>query len=155
MTIAHLLPDLGSSDILHTIQAAIAPVVLISGVGLLLLTLTARLGRIVDRARLLAAERRSAGPEMRPGLDAQLRILAHRARLIRLAVALSASSVAIIGILITVLFLGLLMQRDVAAAAALLFVASLLSLVAAMLVFVRELFQALTALHLTFEEPPA
>lgn len=146
--------DPGSAEILHTIQAAIAPVVLISGVGLLLLTLTARLGRIVDRARLLAAERRTAGPELRAALDAQLLILAHRAKLIRLAVALGASSVAIIGILITVLFLGLLLDWDVAAAAALLFVASLLSLVAAMLVFVRELFQALTALHLTFEAPP-
>jgi hypothetical protein len=148
------MPEPGSTDILHTIQAAIAPVVLISGVGLLLLTLTARLGRIVDRARLLAAERRSAGPELRPGLNAQLLILAHRAKLIRLAVALGAISVAIIGILITVLFLGLLLNWDVAGAAALLFVASLLSLVAAMLVFVRELFQALTALHLTFEESP-
>lgn len=148
------MPDLGSSDILRTIQAAIAPVVLISGVGLLLLTLTARLGRIVDRARLLAAERRTAGPESRESLNAQLHILAHRARLIRLAVALSASCVAIIGILITVLFLGLLLNRDVAIVAAFLFVVSLLSLVAAMLVFVRELFQALTALHLTFDEPP-
>lgn len=148
------MSDLGPSDILGTIQAAIAPVVLISGVGLLLLTLTARLGRIVDRARLLAGERRLAGPETRPLLDAQLRILARRARLVRLAVTLSASSVAIIGILITVLFLGLLLKWNVAAAAALLFVLGLLSLVAAMLVFVRELFQALTALHLTFEEPP-
>lgn len=142
------------SDILGTIQAAIAPVVLISGVGLLLLTLTARLGRIVDRSRLLAAERRMAPPAERASLDSQLTILGHRARLIRLAVALSASSVAIIGVLITVLFIGLLLEWDVALVAALLFVASLLSLVAAMLVFVRELFHALTALSLTLGDPP-
>jgi len=147
-----LLPE--PSAILQTIQAAIAPVVLISGVGLLLLTLTARLGRIVDRTRLLAADRRHAGPEARAGLDAQLGILRHRARLIRLAVALSASAVAMIGLLITVLFLGLLLSWNVAFAAVLLFVASLLSLVAAMLVFVRELLQALTALSLTVDDPP-
>lgn len=148
------VPALVPADILRIIQAAIAPVVLISGVGLLLLTLTARLGRIVDRTRLLAAERRAAEPRARPSLDAQLTILAQRARLIRLAVALSASSVAMIGILIAVLFLGLLLNWNVAVAAALLFVVSLLSLVAAMLVFVRELFQALTALRLLVQELP-
>lgn len=147
------LPAAG--DILRIIQAAIAPVVLISGVGLLLLTLTSRLGRIVDRTRILAAERRGAPAEERAGLDRQLAILAHRARLIRLAVALSASSVAIIGILITVLFLGLLLGWDVALAGALLFVTGLLTLVAAMLVFVRELFHALTALSLTLQDPLA
>lgn len=145
------MPIPPSPEILQTIQAAIAPVVLISGVGLLLLTLTARLGRIVDRTRLLAAERRTADPAQRDTLDAQLAILAHRARLIRLAVALGAGSVALIGILITVLFLGLLLHFDVAAPAAVLFVISLLSLVAAMLVFVRELQQALTALDLTLD----
>jgi hypothetical protein len=149
------MPILDPTDILRTIQAAIAPVVLISGVGLLLLTLTARLGRIVDRTRLLAAERRLADPATRAGLDAQLTILGRRARFIRLAVALSASSVALIGILITVLFVGLLMAWNVALVAALLFVISLLSLVAAMLVFVRELFQSLTALDWTVHEPPA
>jgi hypothetical protein len=149
------VPPIAPDDILRIIQAAIAPVVLISGVGLLLLTLTARLGRIVDRTRRVAAERRHAGAEERSRLDAQLVILGRRARLIRLAVALSASSVAMIGVLITVLFLGLLMGWHVALAAALLFMASLLSLVAAMLVFVGELFHALTALDLTLHDPAA
>jgi len=129
-------------------------VVLISGVGLLLLTLTARLGRIVDRSRLLAADRREATGAERDGLDVQLTILAHRARLIRLAVALGASSVAMIGVLIVVLFLGLLLQWNVGRAAALLFVGSMLALVAAMLVFVRELFSALTALQVDLDGRP-
>jgi hypothetical protein len=147
-------PAYEPADILRLIQAAIAPVVLISGVGLLLLTLTTRLGRIVDRTRLLASERRAAPPAAHAGLDAQLAILARRAGLIRLAVALSASSVAMIGILIAVLFLGLLLGWNIAIAAVLLFVASLLSLVAAMLVFVSELFQALSALELSVDAPP-
>jgi hypothetical protein len=147
------VPTLVPADILGIIQAAIAPVVLISGVGLLLLTLTARLGRIVDRTRLLAAERRAADPDQRSSLETQLKILAYRAQLIRLAVALCASSVAMIGILIAILFLGLLLGWNLVVTAGLLFVASLLSLVAAMLVFVVELFQALTALRITVEDP--
>ena len=46
---------LGPEHVLEVIQAAIAPVVLISGVGLLLLTLSGRLGRIVARTRIVAA----------------------------------------------------------------------------------------------------
>lgn len=146
--------SLDPSNVLRIIQAAVAPVVLISGVGLLLLTLTARLGRIVDRTRLLATERRTANPEDRRALDIQLTILSRRARLVRLAVALSASSVAIIGLLITILFLGLLLGWNVTLSCILLFVAALLSLVAAMLVFVRELFEALTALDLSVRTAP-
>lgn len=146
---------LAASDILRIIQGATAPVVLISGVGLLLLTLTARLGRIVDRTRILAEERRVAEPALRDHLDGQLAVLARRASLIRTAAALSAFSVALTGVLIALLFLGLLLNWNVAMAAAILFVVSLLCLVAAMLAFVRELFQALTALQLHVHNPPA
>ena len=38
-------------DIVPVLQIAIGPVILISGVGLLLLTMTNRLGRAIDRAR--------------------------------------------------------------------------------------------------------
>ncbi len=147
--------SMGSTDILRVIQAATAPVVLISGVGLLLLTLTARLGRIVDRTHLLAGERRTAQPPEMRSIEAQLLILGRRARLIRLAVTLSALAVAMTGVLIAILFLGLLLDLQLALVAAALFVGSLLSLVAAMLVFVQELFHALTALELNVSEPPA
>ena len=140
--------ELQSADILRTIQAAIAPVVLISAIGLLLLTLTARLGRIVDRSRLLAAERRggSHDHDAVARIDGQLRILNARARLVRLAVALSASAIGLSGVLVVVLFVAMLAQMNVAIVAAILFIASMLSLVLAMLAFVRELFLALKAL---------
>lgn len=141
-------------DVLRIIQAAVAPVVLISGVGLLLLTLSARLGRIVDRTRIVAAERRVATPPQRGWFDTQIAILEHRARLIRLALALSATSVGVIGILIAVLFLGLLLGWSVTIACTLLFVTALLCLVVAMFVFVRELFQSLTALKLSVHSAP-
>jgi hypothetical protein len=141
-------------DVLRIIQAAVAPVVLISGVGLLLLTLSARLGRIVDRTRIVAAERRTATPSQRDWLDTQLSILERRARLIRLALALSATSVGVIGVLIAVLFLGLLLGWNVTIICTLLFVTALLCLVVAMFVFVRELFQSLTALKLSVHAAP-
>jgi hypothetical protein len=139
------------SDLLKIIQAAIAPVVLISGVGLLLLTLSARLGRIVDRTRIVAAERRTADGGSREMLNTQLAVLRNRARLIRFALALSASSVALVSLLIIGLFLGLLLSWNMTVPCTFLFIGSLLSLVTAMLVFVRELFEALTALDLSID----
>ena len=41
------------ADISHTIQVAVAPVFLLSALGTTLSVLTTRLGRIIDRARLL------------------------------------------------------------------------------------------------------
>ena len=140
-------------SLLAVIQAAIAPVVLISGVGLLLLTLSARLGRIVDRTRLVAGELHTASPGERGGLEHQLAVLRRRARLIRLALALSAGAVALIGVLITLLFLGLLLGWNVALVCTLLFVAALTCVVVAMFVFVRELSESLVALELSIRSP--
>lgn len=144
-----------SLGILGPIQAATAPVVLISGIGLLLLTLTGRLGRIVDRARLLADRRIDAATAERQGLEAQLAVLRRRARLVRLSILLCAAAIVLLAVLIAVLFVGLLLEADVATLAAILFIASVGCLVAGLLAFVRELFEALTALDLSLEQRPA
>ena len=140
-------------NLLAVIQAAIAPVVLISGVGLLLLTLSARLGRIVDRTRLVAAELHAAPQGERGPLEHQLAVLRRRARLIRLSLTLSASAVALIGVLMTLLFLGLVLGWNVTLACTLLFVAALTCVVVAMFVFVRELSESLVALELSIQPP--
>ena len=140
-------------NLLAVIQAAIAPVVLISGVGLLLLTLSARLGRIVDRTRLVAAELHAAPQGERGPLEHQLAVLRRRARLIRLSLTLSASAVALIGVLMTLLFLGLVLGWNLTLACTLLFVAALTCVVVAMFVFVRELSESLVALELSIQPP--
>jgi hypothetical protein len=135
-------------DLTHAIQSAIAPVVLISGIGLLLLTLTGRLGRIVDRTRLLIRERAASAPEQQRLIEAQLRVLGRRARLVRLALGLSAASIALIGVVVTVLFVSAFVELPLSGVVVVLFVASSLSIVAAMLAFMRELQMSLTALEL-------
>ena len=142
---------MNSANLLAVIQAAIAPVVLISGVGLLLLTLSARLGRIVDRTRLVAAELHAAAEGARGGLEHQLSVLRHRARLIRLSLTLSASAVALVGVVMTLLFLGLVLGWNVTLVCTLLFVAALTCVVVAMFVFVRELSESLVALELSIQ----
>ncbi len=44
------------NEIIPVLQTAIGPVILISGVGMLLLVMTGRFGRMIDRARVLAKE---------------------------------------------------------------------------------------------------
>jgi ABC-type polysaccharide/polyol phosphate export permease len=151
----HVVDHFGMNpvNLLGVIQAAIAPVVLISGVGLLLLTLSARLGRIVDRTRLVAAELRAAPADDRDGLEHQLSVLRHRARLIRLSLTLSASAVALVGVVMTLLFLGLVLGWNVTLVCTLLFVAALTCVVVAMFVFVRELSESLVALELSIRSP--
>ena len=53
--------DYPISDLVTILQTAISPVILISGVGLLLLTMTNRLGRTIDRSRGLSDETEKAG----------------------------------------------------------------------------------------------
>ena len=53
------------ADITHTIQLAVAPVFLLSALGTVLSVLATRLGRIIDRARLLEARFPSLGAEFK------------------------------------------------------------------------------------------
>ena len=47
------MPFLTLTELIPILQIAVGPVILISGVGLLLLSMTNRLGRAIDRARIL------------------------------------------------------------------------------------------------------
>ena len=135
-------------DLARVIQAAVVPVVLISGVGLLLLTMTNRLGRIVDRARALVRELPDAEDIGRLRIQAQLQILLRRARLVRLAVTLGSMSVLLVGALVAVLFVAAVMRTDLVAVAAMIFALCMVALIASMLAFLREIHLSLHALEL-------
>ena len=68
-----------TSALLPIIQLAITPVILISGVGALMLSLTNRMGRIVDRTRNLALQVQQADADSKAHLETQLDILWRRA----------------------------------------------------------------------------
>src|SRR3954468_22462709 len=78
------------TDLIPILQVAIGPVILVSGVGLLLLSMTNRLGRCIDRSRLLAEALRKADAQDRSRFVSQLKVLSRRARLVRLAIILAA-----------------------------------------------------------------
>lgn len=137
-----------TSELARVIQVAVGPMVLISGVGLLLLVLTNRLARIVDRARKVNAESTSSQRRQ------ELKTLGRRARLVHGSITLLTLSVLLVGLLISVLFLGALMQWELWVLASSLFVGALLAIVMGMLLFLREIFVSLAILNFEPEGPP-
>jgi hypothetical protein len=142
------MPSTRLHDLIPVLQIAIAPVILISGVGLLLLSLTNRFGRAVDRSRQLIAEMRKAGEADRHRLAAQVAILFRRARLIQTAIVLCAASVLFAAILIIALFFTALMKVESAMVISALFVACLISLIFSLVAFLIQIHLSLKALNL-------
>ena len=140
--ISHLIPVL---------QMAIGPVILISGVGLLLLTLANRFGRAVDRSRQLDKESQGAAESERKRLSGQVEVLYRRAKLIRLAIIMAATSVLLVAVLIIVLFVAALLKLEVGVILVLLFICCLASLIVSLLAFIREIQLSLNALRLELE----
>jgi Protein of unknown function (DUF2721) len=136
------------SSILPVIQLSITPVILISGMGALLLTLTNRLGRIVDRTRILAGQLHGAEPAQRAHYENQLAIMWRRAQLVRLAVTLAGSSMLLSCLLVVIIFLDATFHREFAIELVGVFITSVLLLIAGLGAFLRDINLSLHALRL-------
>jgi hypothetical protein len=144
-------------ELIPVLQVAIGPVILISGVGLLLLTLTNRYGRTIDRSRELVRKQRECAETDRQRLAGQVEILYRRARLIRLSILLSGVSALLASVLIIVLFLTALWKLEVGLVISLLFIACMVSLSGSLVAFIRDINLSLGALklELDYEKPAA
>ena len=142
------MPTTLLNEIVPVLQVAIGPVILISGVGLLLLTMTNRLGRAIDRARLLKAELAKRTDTEREQLLAQVNIIYRRARLIRLSITLAALSVLLVSALIITLFVTVLLHLELGFLVASIFIACMVSLFASLVAFIRDINLSLHALKL-------
>jgi predicted MFS family arabinose efflux permease len=143
---------LSVAQLIPVLQTAIGPTILISGVGLLLLTMTNRLARTIDRTRATARELANASEEHRGKGREELRVLWRRARLIRLSIALASTSALFAAILIIALFLTALLHFESAELIAALFIICLANLIGSLAVFIHDVNLALHALKL--ELPP-
>jgi len=138
------MPDISNTELVPILQTAIGPVILISGIGLLLLTMTNRLGRTVDRARDLKA----GLSDRQQHFENQLAILWSRARILRLSILLASMSVLCVAVLIIVLFLTVLMRIELAWLVSGLFIGSMLLLIGSLVVLIHDINQSLAALKL-------
>lgn len=136
------------ADLIPTLQLAIGPVILISGVGLLLLSMTNRFGRIIDRAHLLAHASGEPGGASYAAAAEQLAILARRARIVRAAIMLATISALLAATLVIAIFGGVLLHLSIAAAIVGLFGLCMVSLIASLLFFLSDINLSLRALWL-------
>ncbi len=129
------------------LQTAIGPAILISGIGLLLLSMTNRLGRVIDRARALATR----SPEVSQRQQSQLAILLRRARILRGSILMASLSALCAAFLIIVLFMSALMTIGLAWVIGGLFVACMALLIVSITLFVYDVNQSLAALRLEIQ----
>jgi CBS domain containing-hemolysin-like protein len=134
-------------DVAHVIQSALAPVFLISGVGVMLGVLTNRLARIVDRARVWEAEAEKE-TERAADLEERLQVLARRSRYISTAITMCAVSALLIALVVVALFANAFLAVNLAGLIAILFVAAMLALTGAFLVFLIEVRIATAAIRI-------
>lgn len=143
-----LVTDGGSLPI---IQTAITPVILLSGVGALMITLTNRMGRIVDRTRILAGQAQQAAADARSHIDEQLGIMWRRAKLLRLSVTFAGLSMLLSCILVMVIFVDAFLERRFGIEMVVIFGLSVISLILALGAFLRDIWMSLWALHIEVE----
>lgn len=138
--------ELSAGGPLELIQLSITPVILISGLGALVISMTNRMGRIVDRTRLLAGLARQASDDERGHLVTQLKVMFRRAKLMRLAMTLIVSSMFVSGLLITLIFLSALTELQLAAGIFAVFLVSVVLMLGGLAAFVADLWVSLVAL---------
>ncbi len=125
-------------DVFEALQLAVSPVILISAYGLLLLSMTNRLGRAIDRARQLVREGAAK--------EEQIAIIARRAVWIRSAIVFTSLALIAAALLVLVLFASVLLPVGIAPVVSVLFIGSLVCLVVGLAYFLIDIFGSLHAM---------
>ena len=128
------------ADVTHVIQLAIAPVFLLTAVCTLLNVLVNRLGRAVDRRRLLVARLPQLDAEICASANGELVYLERRAQLIYVAIALAVLSALLICLAIGAAFVDAMVRFNFAAGIATFFAMAMLALIGSLGAFLREIF---------------
>ena len=139
------------TQLIPVLQVAIGPAILISGVGLVLMMLTTRLGRTTDRVRYLLRDLRESAETERDMLSRQIGMLFRRARLIRVAIALAGTSALLASVMVITLFVSVLWQLDIGVIVTLLFMLCMVCLISALSAFMLDVQWTLRALRMELE----
>ena len=146
-----MLPSPYLSTVSETIQAAIAPVFLLAGIGAFLNVMVGRLSRIVDRARTIEQlHPRSTGQEHDRHVW-ELRIIDRRIAVINNAIFLCTASALVVCVVVALMFVSRLANLHVGLWVAATFIVSMLLLMAGLVYFLIEVRISLGAIHIRKE----
>jgi hypothetical protein len=132
-------------DVARLIQLAVAPVFLLTAVGTMIGVLSTRLGRAVDRSRYLEERLRQMLPEGQKLARDELATLSRRVRLVYGAMVLAVICALFVGLLIAVAFVDAFIEIDLSKFIGLLFIGAMVAFIFSLLVFLREIFLAVTS----------
>jgi hypothetical protein len=132
-------------EITNVIQLAVAPVFMLTAIGTILAALNIRLGRAVDRRRVLEDRiRESAAAAADGDARSELAQIARRIRYVYRSIVFSVVSGIFICLLIAGAFIGAFVAMDLTRLVAALFVLAVASLTVSLLLFLREIFLAVS-----------
>jgi len=140
-------------SLIKVLQTSITPAVLISGFGLLMLSMTNRLGRVIDRVRLLHANIKAADPQEKSKIEKQISILFERCQLLQTAITLISFGVFLISITVFLLFLVFILKSAlIEQFIKVTFGGSLLCLIASLFFFILDIRLTLASLKIEISE---
>jgi len=134
------------TDISRVIQMVLAPAFLLTSIGTFLSMMTQRLARVIDRAREVSFETET--PDETADLAALRDMLAIRAKLIQRGIMLCTIAAITICGLIGMMFIDALLDRSLARAIAMVFVAAMLTIMTGLIYFLREVLIATASLRI-------
>jgi hypothetical protein len=122
----------------RVIQLSIAPVFLLTALGTMLSVFSARLGRVVDRYRVLADRLPAVSTEQRELVRAEMVFLRKRRRVVNIAITLATAAALLVCMLIATAFISTIVGWDFSRPVAGLFVAAMLAFIGALLAYLSE-----------------
>ena len=138
------------TDIARVIQMAVAPVFLLTAIATLITALNNRLGRIIDRRRVLTERQRDPSEAVASESRVELALISRRVRLIYFAILGAVVGALLICLVVASAFVGALFAVDLAKAVAIFFILAMLALICCLSMFLREVFLAVTGGKHTF-----
>lgn len=136
--------NLPSGDITHVIQLAVAPVFLLTAVATMINAMNVRLGRIVDRRRVLQERHAVSELTLTDDTHWELALLARRSRLVYLAIFCAVLSALLVCLVVAGAFIGEMLTFNLAYAVATLFVLAMFAMIASLSLFLREVYLAVS-----------
>jgi hypothetical protein len=130
------------TDISRVIQLAVAPVFLLTAIATMINALNSRLGRIVDRRRVVQERLQTRVDHDAEMAKLEIRMLVRRSRLVYYAIFGAVLSALLVCLVVAGAFLGALLGADLARGVAALFIAAMLAMIGALGLFLREVFLA-------------
>jgi len=136
------------TDITRAIQLAVAPVFLLTAIGTLIAVLNVRLGRNVDRRRVLEEDLRGTADNKQTdeqrARQRELRLLTRRIRLIYFAMLSAGLGALLVCLVVAGAFVGALVAVDISREIAVLFILAMFAVIGCLAMFLREVFLAVT-----------